>query len=332
MRLYSQGDSGEAVRDIQRRLASLGYAFAPDPPGEFLDGTGQAVRNFQAARGLDCDAIVGSDTWRSLYEAGYQLGDRILYRRSPMLRGDDVVELQRRLNDLGFDADKVDGVLGPKTHQALIDFQSNRQMAEDGVAGPLVVRELKSITRGDPQAGREAVREREWLRRLPTNLVGARIYIDPAAHEGSVAEDLWDLASALSEYFQKLGGSPLLSRSVDVFPPAPIRARRANRLGAHVTISLARPDQEAPSVYFFKTANAQSEAGRLLALCVAQRLGLPTSGRATAMLRGTRSPAIVTTVALDDKAVELVGQGVVDFFERAARDFAGPHTSKSDPG
>ncbi len=322
MRDYRQGDSGEAVRDIQQRLASLGHAFTPDPPGEFLEGTALAVRNFQAARGLDLDGMVGSDTWRSLYEAGYQLGDRILYRRSPMLRGDDVVELQRRLNDLGFDADKVDGIFGPHTNQALLDFQSNRGMAEDGVAGPMVVRELKSIKRGDPQAGREVVREREWLRGLPTNLAGARIYIDPAAQEGPIADDLWNLASALSDYFQKLGGSPLLSRSVDVFPPAPIRARRANRLGAHVAISLARPDQDPPAVYFFQSEKARSEAGALLASCVAERLRLPTGGRATAMLRGTRSPAIVTTAALDDKAVGLVGQGIVDFFERAARDFA----------
>ncbi len=50
MRLYRQGDSGEAVRDIQQRLTGLGFDFAPDPPGEYLGGTAQAVKNFQVAR------------------------------------------------------------------------------------------------------------------------------------------------------------------------------------------------------------------------------------------------------------------------------------------
>lgn len=321
MRLYRQGDSGEAVRDIQQRLNSLGFEFSPDPPGEYLDGTSRAVRNFQSARGLDRDGVVGPDTWRSLYEAGYRLGDRILYRRSPMLRGDDVEELQRRLNDLGFDADKVDGIFGPHTHQALLDFQSNRGTAEDGVAGPLVVRELKALTRGDPLAGRETVREREWLRGLPTTLVGARVYIDPADHPGG-SGDLWNLATRLAEFFQKLGGSPLLSRGVDVFPPAPIRARRANRLGAHISLSLAMPDQDPPHVYFFQSDMAHSEAGSLLASCVADRLELPTGGRATAMLRGTRAPSIVVSATLDEKSADSIGNGVVDFFQRAAGEFS----------
>lgn len=321
MRLYRHGDSGEAVRDIQQRLVGLGFVFSPDPPGEFRDATAQAVKNFQAARGLDLDGIVGADTWRSLYEASYKLGDRILYRRSPMLRGDDVEELQRRLNDLGFDADKVDGVFGPHTHQALIDFQSNRGIAEDGVAGPLVVRELTAIRRGAPQAGRERVREREWLRGLPTTLVGARVFIDPAAQEGPAADDLWEVALHLATFFQNLGASPLLSRSVDVFPPAPIRARRANRLGAHLSLCLASADDEPECVYFFQSDLAASEAGSLLAECVANRLGLPTGGRATAMLRGTRAPAIVTSANLDDGAAEFIGLGVVDFFACAAEQF-----------
>lgn len=322
MRLYRSGDSGEAVRDIQQRLDALGYSYTPDPPGEFGDGTSRAVRNFQSARGLDRDALVGDDTWRSLYEASYKLGDRILYRRAPMLRGDDVADLQRRLNDLGFDADKVDGVFGPHTLRALMDFQSNRGVAEDGVAGPLVIRELKAITRGGQQAGRELVREREWMRTLPSHLAGARIFIDPAPTADTIAPQLWALAVALSEYFQKLGASPLLSRSVDVQPLAQVRARRANRLGAQLAICLGAPDQDPPTVYYFQSENATSDAGKLLASCVGEKLGLASGGRASAMLRGTRAPAIVTTAPLDEKSAEAIGRGVVTFFERASEEFA----------
>lgn len=318
MRLYRRGDSGEAIRDIQQRLADLGHPFQPDPSGEFGHGSDLAVRNFQAERGLDRDGIVGPDTWRSLYEAGYQLGDRILYRRSPMLRGDDVAQLQRRLNNLGFDADKVDGIFGPRTHDALLDFQMNRGMAEDGVAGPVAVRELRSIERAGNVEGRETVREREWMRLLPATIAGARIYLDPAVSEGPEAGEMWQLTTSLSDYFQKLGASPLISRSIDVFPPAQIRARRANRLGAQLCLSLAKPDQDTSTIYYFESNQARSHAGHLLASCVAQRLNLPIGGRASAMLKGTRAPSIVTTAALTHKDAESIGLGVVDFFAKAA--------------
>ena len=100
MRLYRIGDEGEPVRDIQGRLIALGYDTAPDPMGSFGHATVVAVQGFQAGRGLPADGIVGPDTWRALVRAGYSLGDRMLYHRIPMMRGDDVAELQRQLNAL----------------------------------------------------------------------------------------------------------------------------------------------------------------------------------------------------------------------------------------
>ncbi|HSK06657.1 MAG TPA: peptidoglycan-binding domain-containing protein, partial [Acidimicrobiia bacterium] len=71
MRLYRMGDEGPAVRDIQERLDALGHPSEPDERSVFSEGTRRAVRGFQKAKGLDVDGIVGPDTWRSLYEAGY---------------------------------------------------------------------------------------------------------------------------------------------------------------------------------------------------------------------------------------------------------------------
>ncbi|HEX6219943.1 MAG TPA: peptidoglycan-binding domain-containing protein, partial [Acidimicrobiia bacterium] len=81
MRLYKIGDQGPAIRDIQDRLAALGFESNGDNRAEFADGTKQAIIHFQKARGLDADGIVGPDTWRALYEAGYRLGDRIIFMR-----------------------------------------------------------------------------------------------------------------------------------------------------------------------------------------------------------------------------------------------------------
>ncbi|HEY9833159.1 MAG TPA: peptidoglycan-binding protein [Stenomitos sp.] len=61
--------------------------------------------------------------------------NRILVRGS---EGDDVKELQQRLNDLGYDGGKVDGAFGKKTEEAMKSFQADYfGLAEaDGRVGP----------------------------------------------------------------------------------------------------------------------------------------------------------------------------------------------------
>jgi lysozyme len=61
--------------------------------------------------------------------------NRILVRGS---EGDDVKELQRRLNDIGYDGGKVDGSFGKKTEEAMKSFQADYfGLAEaDGRVGP----------------------------------------------------------------------------------------------------------------------------------------------------------------------------------------------------
>ena len=90
MALYRIGDSGAPVRDIQDRLHDLGFSTAPDPAGVFDEGTVAAVTAFQESRRLPADGLVGRETWRTIVDAGYELGDRLLYHRMPMLHGDDV--------------------------------------------------------------------------------------------------------------------------------------------------------------------------------------------------------------------------------------------------
>ena len=111
VRSFRLGDRGPEVHDIQQRLIALGGRV--DPPeldGTFGPSTEAAVRTFQTERSLRVDGMVGPDTWGQLVEAGYRLGDRTLYLRSPLYGGDDVRALQRKLNVLGFDAGKLDGM------------------------------------------------------------------------------------------------------------------------------------------------------------------------------------------------------------------------------
>ncbi len=320
MRLYSKGDSGEPIRDIQGRLSALGFD-SDDPAGEFGPGTEHAVKEFQKTQGLDSDALVGQETWRALYEAGYDLGDRVLFYRRPLMRGDDVADLQRRLNELGFGAEKVDGMFGPLGHAALIDFQSNRGIVEDGIAGPTVVKELKGLTRVASVAGRERVKELEWLRTLPTTVVGARIYLDPAGYNKGAQDAVWSVAVDLAANFQKLGGSPLLSRSIDTYPTAHTRAARANRLGAQLALSFQLAGTQEAGVFFFASPYSRSEAGAFLAESVGKRIGLQQAGRASTILKETRAAALLIVADPRPGTVEGIVGGVCDFFATAAQQF-----------
>jgi len=178
-----QGSHGEAVRDLQARLASAGHQFGPDDPGDFGDGTVVAVRAFQDARGLRVDGLVGRQTWSALVESGFELGDRLLYFRRPMLRGDDISELQRRLNALGFDAGREDGILGDETHAALIEFQRAMGLVVDGICGSTVIGELDRVRSFAADGSVRSVREREELRAGPRILAGRKVYVAP--HLGS---------------------------------------------------------------------------------------------------------------------------------------------------
>jgi N-acetylmuramoyl-L-alanine amidase len=315
MRLFRLGDSGEPVRDIQDRLSALGHACDPDPRGEFGVATSAAVQAFQGDRGLVVDSVVGPDTWRALYEAGYRLGDRLLFLRRPMLRGDDVSEIQSRLNNLGFDAGKADGIFGLDTQKAVIEFQHNRGLGEDGVAGPEVITELKLVSRGQLSTGREAIREREWLRSLRPTVVGTRVMFDPASRDDEESHGAWAAATAAAIALQEHGGLPIISRSMDVSMPERMRAMRANRLGADIIVSFQRCDDRGAGVFSFETPRSRSEAGAGLAAHIATALGLEQGGRASAILRETRSPAVVVSVArLDADLGRRTVEGLERFF------------------
>jgi N-acetylmuramoyl-L-alanine amidase len=310
-------DTGPAVRDVQSRLADLGLDVSSDEPAVFGSATQAAVRAFQRQRGLTADGRVGPETWRALVEAGRVLGDRRLYFTEPMLRGDDVRELQRRLNRLGFDAGTIDGVFGPQTEEAVREFQANAGLRVDGIVGTEVVAAIRRLHRGHQSAPAALVREREALRTGPRrqSLAGTRILLDPAlgpdgpgatAPNGRPEHEIcWEIASRLEGRLLGRGVNVILSRGPATTPSQSDRARLANAEAVDAVLSLRlnalnSPNASGAAAYYFGDGDYVSESGRRLAeLCVdlvVARTGTShcrAHASAVSLLRETRAPAVV---------------------------------------
>lgn len=312
MAVLKRGDSGEAVLDIQDRLGKLGFPCDDDDAGAFGSHTERAVKAFQRERRLAVDGRVGPETWRTMVDAGFVLGDRQLYHRMPMLHGDDVAELQRSLNAIGFDAGDVDGIFGSDTLGALLDFQHNRRLAEDGIAGPIVLAELSLMKRETSKMGRHEIREKVWLASLPDDLVGLRVFVDAFCRDDAEADAAWLAAVEAGSVLREIGAHPILSRSADTRPTERLRALNANERGADLVVAFAHPATDEEGIYSFASRISHSAAGAALAMAVARVLRVPTHGRVMPMLVETRPPAIV--IALKDLSAE-TGRTAIEAIE-----------------
>ena len=332
------GDTGEGVRDLHRRLANAGHpaSAAEVEAGHFGEDTAAKIARFQVERGLHEHGLVDEHTLSSLIEAGLRLGDRHLYLHAPMLRGDDVADLQLRLGSLGFDAGRIDGIFGPDSSSALRDFQRNSGLVLDGIAGAATVRALRHL------AGRSAgttpvaqVRELDRLRRSRPDLDERRIAL---GHFGSCGA----LAAALSRGLRTRGANVV---ALD-HPDDATQAATANRFEAEVYLGVRIESRPGPELSYFATEGFHSEGGlRLAQRCAAaleQVLGDHLDGTAVVVrgmripiLRSTRMPAVLCTLAPPAAVVpataEIAEQLSVAVADWAADPTAGPDALRPMP-
>lgn len=296
----SPGATGTAVRDLQRRLVAAGLGVDGDEPGCFGAGTEAAVRAFQDRRGLRIDGICGRQTWSSLVEAGHRLGERFLYLRQPMLRGDDVGELQRLLGGLGFDAGRVDGIFGRATADALDEFQRNAGLTTDGICGPDTLAAIRRVTaRGGSTADGATVarvRETEALRAAPAQLAGRRVAV---ADAGGVAA----LADAVGRALTDAGAVVAVLHH----PDESELAAEANAFTAGAFLQLVLRTAPGCDAAYYGTEGFSSGGGRRLAELVLEGAYLSGAsehlgpvgvarGMRLPVLRETRMPAVVLEV------------------------------------
>ena len=209
MQTIRPGDSGLAVSDVQKKLFDLGYT----PPGfdaemkeaRFGESTARAVRAFQEERGLRAEGEVDETTWQELVEASFRLGDRFLYLRVPPFRGDDVREVQRYLNRLGFNAGREDGIFGRDTDLALRAFQHNMALPVDGIAGSSTISCLQRLKHAMKDTSVAEVHEALQDLATPRGLEGKSVVLDAAEGDAGAEEMLRLVPNELREASYALG-------------------------------------------------------------------------------------------------------------------------------
>lgn len=134
--LSRQGSTGTQVRQIQRRLISLGYLSGGED-GVYGEKTADAVRRFQRAKGLDADGVAGVVTLTAL---------DIVFREGG--KGRDVTGIQERLKALGYHSGSADGVFGSATAASVKAFQKQNGLEADGVVGFATAKKLFSASAG----------------------------------------------------------------------------------------------------------------------------------------------------------------------------------------
>ena len=153
-------DQSEDALKVQTRLKELGY-YNGKLDGKFGSGSVSAMKAFQKANGLDPDGICGIKTRAVLFAAhpvyatptatpapgneedtnvtlagGYP----VITKENVVLimagtRGDTVLQMQKRLQELGYYSSRLDGVCLSDDLTAIRNFQSANGLKVDGKAG-----------------------------------------------------------------------------------------------------------------------------------------------------------------------------------------------------
>jgi len=337
MRPVGRGDRGKQVVDIQTRLAALDYFLGQEgADGLFGPHTENAIRAFQQQRLLLADGVVEDNTWTELVEAGYQAGDRLLYLRVPYMRGDDVLYLQRRLDELGFDCGPVDGIFSPALEVAVTEFQRNAGLNVDGIVGETTLDRLRRLRQVDPDGRVGGIPDRMDGYVGRRTLPGLRVSIDPA-HGGAergypdtggrVEKNLnLALARQLARLLESSGALVFLVREADATMPLYKRIEAANAWEPDIHICIHHGSSPNPlacgaATYYFANAVHRSKAGKRLAGYIvdalsreAARADLHTHGRNYASLREVKPLSVMVEPGFMSHPAEgplLAGEDVV---------------------
>lgn len=126
------GEEHPVVTQLQQRLMDLGFMDHDEPTPYFGTQTERAVKMFQRQHSLTQDGVVGSSTYDAIMSP-----DAKYYTAQKGDEGDDIIQIQTRLYDLGYlaSSDQLTGSFGDATENAVLKLQEVNNLSQDGKVG-----------------------------------------------------------------------------------------------------------------------------------------------------------------------------------------------------
>lgn len=205
------GSTGTKVRDLQQDLTKLGYYWA-DITGNFGSKTEAAVKNFQEKNNLTADGIAGAKTLNAISAAANRAGGSSGsdYTSGTTLKlnsqSSAVTQLQKDLKQLGYYYADITGKFGEKTEAAVKEFQKDKKITADGVAGYTT---LNAVSKAISAAGGSASSSSSGLQVGSTGNKVRQLQLDLTAlgyYYGDVSGHYGSLTQTAVKKFQKAKG------------------------------------------------------------------------------------------------------------------------------
>lgn len=183
------------------------------------------------------------------------LGDRLLSKGS---KGPEVVELQKKLTQLGYLVGTADGKFGSKTEAAIRRFQKERGLRVDGLAGTQTIKELKLLTGQSTNSTGKAVGNKNVDVNLLARCVNAEARGEPYLGQVAVAAVILNRIPdpAFPNTIADIVYQPRAFSSVDDgqinLPPSPSALRAAQE-------AINGSDPSGGAVFFFAPAKTKNK-------------------------------------------------------------------------
>lgn len=120
-------DNNASVASLQQALMNLGYMDADETGTIYNESTRNAVMLFQRSADMEQTGVASAALQEMLFSSDAQE-----YRIKLNDNGADVRSIQRQLTELGYYSERATGYYGPKTEEAVMNFQSKNGVEVDG--------------------------------------------------------------------------------------------------------------------------------------------------------------------------------------------------------
>ena len=146
----SEYDKSSLIRSeimLQVVLKNYGY-YTSKIDGDFGPASKKALKEFQSSNNLVSDGILGKNTCKTLNNKANVVKKTIndINRESQKAKSTEILNVQKRLSELGLYSGEIDGINGSRTKIAIKNFQNKAGLTPDGIVGP---KTLSALAKGE---------------------------------------------------------------------------------------------------------------------------------------------------------------------------------------